>query len=456
MTRDSASTGEMQEQGTAARGPSLGGMPLLRWEVAFFGLLFLVALSMRLWDLGSRALGYDESLHAYYGFRLAQGFEYLHSPLTHGPFQFHGMAAVYFLLGDSDYTTRLLHALFGTVLVLIPIFLRKQLGRAGAMATALMLAFSPMMLFYSRYARNDIFMAVWMLGLVALLWRYLEEGKPRYLYMSAAVLAFAFATKETTFIFVAILGSYLLIVAATDWIPWLFRMRAPTRFSTPEAGGEYRYIPGVGYGYGPDPAPVRLSNFSRWGAYLVVLATLTAPHLSSAVSIIQDRLVGAGIVLASSDAPVGAPSGDTLFTLQDIDITKGIVVALIVLVLALWFSTLVGITWNRGVWLRCAVAFYSIWLLLFTTFLTNMLGLGSGFWQSLGYWLAQHDVNRGDQPWYYYFVITPLYETLPMVLSVIAVVYYVFKGNSFTGSLRTGRCSRSRSTPWRARRCPGW
>ncbi len=430
MTSDTAYTVEPQER--PAQSAAAGGMPFERWELVAFGVIFLVALSMRLWDLGSRAFGYDESLHAYYSFRLAQGFEYLHNPLTHGPFQYHIMAAFYFLLGDSDYVSRLSHALFGAALVLLPLFLRQRLGRAGALATSLMLAFSPMMLFYSRYARNDIYMAVWTLALVVLLWRYVDEGKPRYLYLSAAVLALSFATKETTFIFVAILGSYLLIVAATDWIPWLLRQRTPTRFADPAAGGEYRYIPGVGFGYGPDPEPTRLSSFSRWGAYLVLLATLTAPHVSSAVSIFQDRLAGAGIILASSDGLVGAPSGDTLFTIQDVDITKGIVVALIVLVLILWFSTMVGITWNRRLWLRCAVVFYSIWLLLFTTFLTNMLGLGSGFWQSLGYWLAQHDVNRGDQPWYYYFVITPLYETLPVLLSVAAVIYYAFRGDSFT------------------------
>ena len=429
MTSATASQGKMRGETERGRDPE-GGLPFLRWELVFYGLLIAVALSMRLWDLGARAFGYDESLHAYYGFRLAQGFEYQHSPLTHGPFQFHGMAALYFLLGDSDAVSRVLHALFGTALVLLPIFLRDRLGRTGALVTAVMLAFSPMMLFYSRYARNDILMSVWTLGLVVLLWRYLDEGKPRYLVMSAVVLALAFATKETTFIVIAIFGSYLLIVAAVDWIPWLLRQKTRTRFA--EAEGDYRYIPGVGYGYGPDPTPIRLSRFSRPGGFLVLLATLTAPHITSGLSFFQDRLAGAGIVLASSDPPVGAPSGDTLFTLQDLDVTKGMVVALMLVVLAVWFSTMAGLTWNRGVWLRCAVAFYSVWVLLFTTFLTNMVGLGSGMWQSLGYWLAQHDVNRGDQPWYYYFVITPLYETLPMLLSVVAIVYYAMRGNSFT------------------------
>jgi hypothetical protein len=53
-------------------------------------------------------------------------------------------------------------------------------------------------------------------------------------------------------------------------------------------------------------------------------------------------------------------------------------------------------------------------------------------WQSLGYWLAQQGVNRGTQPWYYYFVITPIYEMLPFLFSLVAVVYYVIRGNSFT------------------------
>jgi uncharacterized protein (TIGR03663 family) len=73
-----------------------------------------------------------------------------------------------------------------------------------------------------------------------------------------------------------------------------------------------------------------------------------------------------------------------------------------------------------------------VWLLLYTTFFTNIAGIGSGMWQSLGYWMVQQDVNRGDQPWYYYLVIIPIYELLPFLFSLVAIVYYVFRGNSFT------------------------
>ena len=32
----------------------------LNWEIGFYMLLVLVALGMRLWDLGARAIAYDE------------------------------------------------------------------------------------------------------------------------------------------------------------------------------------------------------------------------------------------------------------------------------------------------------------------------------------------------------------------------------------------------------------
>ena len=402
------------------------------WEVAAYALLLAVALLMRLWDLGDRAIGYDESLHAYYSFRLAEGLGFQHSPLMHGPFQFHGVAAMFFFFGDSDFTSRLLPALFGTALVGLPYLLRSRLGKAGALATAFMLAFSPMMLFYSRYARNDILMAVWTLALVIVMWRYFEGGNRRYLYWGAIVLALAFATKETTFIVVAILGSYLLIIASADWIPWLLRRPKVVLDATGSPENIYTFTPGYGYAYGVRRRPPRLAEFSRPGVFLVVFASLVAPQAVALISFFQNSLKSAGIVLASSGPPVGAPAGDVLFTMQDIDITKGTAFAVMAVVLALWFSALVGTTWSKAVWLRAAALFYGVWLLLYTTFLTNLVGVGSGVWQSLGYWLVQQEERRGNQPWYYYFLLAPIYETLPLIFATVAVVYYSFRGNSFS------------------------
>jgi len=41
---------------------------------------------------------------------------------------------------------------------------------------------------------------------------------------------------------------------------------------------------------------------------------------------------------------------------------------------------------------------FLIYSLLFTTFFTNPLGMGTGIVGSISYWLAQQEVQRGDQP----------------------------------------------------------
>ena len=51
------------------------------WEWAGYGGLVLAALVTRLWDLGSRALHHDESLHAFYSWQLFEGRGFEHNPI---------------------------------------------------------------------------------------------------------------------------------------------------------------------------------------------------------------------------------------------------------------------------------------------------------------------------------------------------------------------------------------
>ena len=189
----------------------------VRWEVAAYLLLMALALAMRLWDLGDRAMHHDESLHALYSWYIIEGRGYEHNPLLHGPFQFFSTGGVFFLFGDSDYTARLLYALFGTALVGMPWLLRDRLGRTGALLAAVLLALSPTLLYFSRFARNDILMAVWTMGMVALIWSYLRHQRPRDLYLLSGFLALAFTTKETAYLTIASLGAFLFLVSALQW-----------------------------------------------------------------------------------------------------------------------------------------------------------------------------------------------------------------------------------------------
>ena len=55
----------------------------------------------------------------------------------------------------------------------------------------------------------------------------------------------------------------------------------------------------------------------------------------------------------------------------------------------------------------------------------------TGFWQSLGYWIAQQDVARGGQPWYYYFLLIAKFEYIGFYLFFIFLIYRKFKYSIF-------------------------
>ena len=390
-----------------------------KWEVIAYALVLAVALTMRLWDLGSRAMHHDESLHAYYSYNLSAGLGYQHIPMMHGPFQIEASAAVFRVLGDSEFTARLLYAVAGTVLVGLPALLRGRLGRTGAFAVAVLLALSPTMLYYSRFARNDILMAVWALGLVICMWRYVDEGKTRYLLFASGLLAFAFATKENSYLVTATLGLYLVLLIASQVWPSV-RTRLDLGGVSPPVA-MVRVASGMRSGVA---SLLRAPGDSRPLGFLALLVTLSLPLWAALVSVLQDTAVlgWSNLVLASpvgGTAPIGAP------------LRGGIVVAAYLIIGLVVLAAYLGLRWNASIWWRAAVIFYGLLLLMYTTSLTNPNGIGSGLWQSLGYWVVQQGEARGGQPWYYYLVIAPVYEFLPLFLAVIGAVFYLRRRDGF-------------------------
>jgi uncharacterized protein (TIGR03663 family) len=125
-----------QERPAATAGVTTRSFTLTLEQVAYIG-IGLLSLLAHLWGLGDRALHHDETLHAAYSWNLYTGRGYIHDPLLHGPFLYHIGAFVYFLFGDNDFTARLGAALFGTALTLTPLFLRRELGRVGALVAAI-------------------------------------------------------------------------------------------------------------------------------------------------------------------------------------------------------------------------------------------------------------------------------------------------------------------------------
>ncbi len=390
------------------------------WEAAGYGSLLIVGLAMRLWDLGSRPLHHDESLHALYSWNLFTGVGYQHNPMMHGPFQFEANAILFLIFGDSDFSARLLYAVAGTLLIAMPLLLRSRLGRLGALCVSLLLAASPSILYFSRFARNDILMAVWTFGLVICMWRYFDEGRNRYLYIAAALMALAFASKESTYLVIGMLGLWSLLMAARPSLSAAFDQVEVEGLSPPAAFGRLiRSVRAQYAGWDGD-----FAKLSRPAIFFVFLISVTLPLWAAFAAIFQHTPLFSwtGLELA---APEGSPRiGDPVGG------ANVIAFALIGGLFAL--SVYIGHRWNWSLWWRCALVFYAIWTLLYTTFMTNPYGgLKSGIWQSLGYWIVQQGEARGGQPWYYYFAISSVYEFLPLFVGVIAVVWYIVRRDMF-------------------------
>jgi len=176
--------------------------------------LVAVAIVLRLLDLGDRSFHHDESQDAYFSWVFFTRGDYQYDPLLHGPLRFYLTSAMYLVFGVSDFAARLAPALMGAAMVPLPYLLRDQIGRAGALFSALLLAIGPSYLYFSRFAREDIYIAAITLGLLVVVFRFLDRPRAHHPAVIGALLALSFATKETTFITVFVAGTFFLAVLA--------------------------------------------------------------------------------------------------------------------------------------------------------------------------------------------------------------------------------------------------
>lgn len=200
----------------------LGSLDTYAW--IFIALIGLTLLS-RLWGLADKPFHHDESLHGWYSWTISQGEGYSYDPVYHGPVQLFLMALAYLPFGSGDFAARLFPAIMGAVIVGLPFLLQRQIGRVAAIVAAVYLAISPSFWYYSRFAREDIYFATITLGLMGALIAFLISPKKSHPSLILGMLALSFATKESAYISLFIVGSFLAALALGD--AW----RAPLRDS---------------------------------------------------------------------------------------------------------------------------------------------------------------------------------------------------------------------------------
>ena len=138
-------------------------------------LLLLIAGLLRFVELGQTPFHHDESIHAWFSFRLWQGHPYKYDPIYHGPILYLTNALVYSLFGASDFTARLLPALFSLGLIVLVFSIRRHLGKIGWVVSGLFISLSPTFNYYGRFLAHDNYVAFFTLALVVLGLRFRDR-----------------------------------------------------------------------------------------------------------------------------------------------------------------------------------------------------------------------------------------------------------------------------------------
>jgi uncharacterized protein (TIGR03663 family) len=418
---------------------------ILNWA-PFWGVILLGAI-LRFWGLGDKPLHHDESLHAYYSLQLMHNMEnwigcfapnancYHYDPLLHGPFQFHVIALVYKIsqiLGAPDHgvnttTVRIAAATLGSLIVGLPYFLRDYLGKVGTWLACFLLAVSPSMVYFSRFAREDIYMAFFTLWLVVAIARYIRERAMRWLITAVAAFTLSYATKEATFLTLAVFGSFFLAVAA-----WEVGLKWSLREKVTSDAIFVQYLPRTW-------APVVLLNALFVGGLLAKVFFGLLHQLSTYITKNPANT-------AQANAFVANLKNVTAAAIPWIVILLGTVVLFFLTRerspkrrgMARWVDperqpllhTIVTMQWTH--WFFALLCGWSIFLLLFTVLFTNIHGgIGDGVWQGLYYWVQQQQMTRGGQPWYYYLLLLPLYEQVGLVFGLVGVMRCVLHPTRF-------------------------
>jgi uncharacterized protein (TIGR03663 family) len=182
----------------------------LDWYKIAIIAIIVFTIATRLIGLGNKPYHHDESLYATYSWYLYEGRGYKYDPMMHGPFMFYLDAALFTLFGPGNFIGRFSSAIFGIAFVCCTLLLRRQLGKIGTLAAAAIFAVSPTFMYFSRFFREDIFVAFWAFLSVALFMNYTDTHKRGYLFGTAAALAFMFTVKENSYMFLFIYVTFIV------------------------------------------------------------------------------------------------------------------------------------------------------------------------------------------------------------------------------------------------------
>ena len=185
--------------------------PSTRW--AIFIALSLLALAVRLPQLGARPMHTDESINAYIIGDLLSGAPYQYDPQDrHGPVLYAVAEPVAKLSGAhnlaelKEWQLRLTPVLVGSAMILLFGAGVEMFGFIPCLVAALLFAFAPLPVYYSRYFIHETLFVAATLGLVLAGWKAWQKSSLIAAAIAGLCAALMLANKETAVLHFAALA----------------------------------------------------------------------------------------------------------------------------------------------------------------------------------------------------------------------------------------------------------
>jgi Predicted membrane-bound mannosyltransferase len=176
------------------------------WFLSCF-LITAIATFLRFFWLGLKPLHHDEGVNGFFLTTLFRTGEYKYDPANyHGPTLYYIALAFAKVFGLSTIPVRASVAIFGVLTVILIFWLRKYIGRIGAMFAALFVALSPGMSFISRYFIHETFFVFLGLAFVVSVIFFIENRKPGVIAIGWMALIILVCLSPTTLNLSALIG----------------------------------------------------------------------------------------------------------------------------------------------------------------------------------------------------------------------------------------------------------
>ena len=207
----------------------------MRWDRAALAVALVGGAMLRLSDLDLRPMHTDEAVHAVkFGALLENG------TYRYDKNEYHGPTLNYFTLlpawlagektlaGVTETTLRIVPVFFG-LCVLLLVLLLPGIGRTTSAFAILLSAFSPAMVFYSRYYIQETLLVCFAFGVIVSACRTRPGGRWTWAVMAGVCAGLMCATKETWVISAGMMGIAMLGV-------WIIQRREGGTGHFPGAG----------------------------------------------------------------------------------------------------------------------------------------------------------------------------------------------------------------------------